>query len=131
MTAIEAATIAYDIRRYICIDDITNASPDDFYHRMESELMDQTNPESILLSKEYDGLERQWFEALSEEAKQVIGLITEYPDEMRGIIGSRKRASLSKLGRYLRKQWEERQIVKTVLQEIGQYAARLEAYSRE
>jgi hypothetical protein len=128
MNALECAITAYDLNRYICINEF-DPSPDEFFRRMESELTELENPESILLAKEFDCLEAVWFNALSEEAKQVIQLIIDPPDEMRVIIGSgKKNISLKKLAEYLRRQWDERRIVRKVLQEIAQYVARLEAY---
>ena len=85
------------------------------------------DPERSLMEKEIQWAKDWFYHELSEEAKQVMGLI-ENPGDLKDVIGTKNTISIHKLKDYLRKQWEERKIVKDVLQEIAEYTVKVESY---
>jgi hypothetical protein len=132
MDSIERAVLAYDINSYICIDEFGSSSKDsDFVREIEEALIEPSTPESLLMEKEHGWAEDWFFNELSEEAKQVLLFIDDCPDVMKSVVGvgkGKNLVSIKKLGRYLREHWEERKVVKKVLQEIAEYAVNLESY---
>jgi hypothetical protein len=107
--ALDAALDVWDQNNYLSISDIEETVPSHFM-----------SPEDLLVRAEED-LGRQIIDwRLSEEAKQVLGLILDCPKEMFEIIGSprRKMVSLSRLRIYLTKQFEGKDEANKILDEI-------------
>lgn len=132
MDALEAAAVAYNINAYICIDEFGASSSDsDFMRRMEQELIDPTNPEDMLIQRERLWARYWFYHELSEEAKEVLQLILDCPEELKLIIGTgkgKKDVSIKKLASYLHKQWKETLFTKKVLQEIAEYTIQMEQF---
>jgi hypothetical protein len=132
MDRIERAVLAYDLNSYISINEFGEMASDDFFRKMDTNLIEQTTPEDLLIQKEYVWAEKWFFEELSEEAKQVLQLILDCPINLQKVVGidpRRKRVSINKLIQYLYKHWEERKIVNRVMQEIAEFAINLERYA--
>jgi hypothetical protein len=131
-SAIEYAVNAYNPSSYISIDEFTIPTELDFIRRIERELVEENTPETIFLQEEYEHVKSRLFSELSEEAKQIVELIADCPLEMLSQIGGGRGrfrvVSMRKLARYLRKQWEEKELVKSVLQEVAEYSIKLESY---
>jgi hypothetical protein len=132
MDNIECAVLAYDIHNFICIDEFGVMSVDgDFMRKVEDDLIEQTNPEQLLIEKQRRWAEEWYYEELSEEAKQVFQLICDIPKDLKPVIGTgpgHNTISLKKLGRFLREHWEERPVVARVLQEIAEYTVKVGQY---
>lgn len=87
------------------------------------------SPEDIFLENEIKENKKRLFENLSEEAKQIVSIITDCPAELVDICsgGNLERVNIKKLAKKLRKQWRERLFVRKVLEEVYVYATKIEA----
>lgn len=107
-SALEMAAWAGNPNNYIAIEDIELTETKD-------------DPEETILAKEHSEQKRQAWLALSEEAKQVVALIIDCPEELTEALTTCKRSKkicFPKVLKYLRNLWGERTLVKKVELEI-------------
>lgn len=112
---LDRAIDAYNFNNYVSIED----------NRLIDEELSEFSitPQEYLLLKEHEEFKHQAWENLSDEAKQVWGLIVNCPDELIDILTNYKSyVDLKKLCRYLRRQFGERKVVKRIIEEIRIYA---------
>ena len=97
---------------------------EDYFAQQHPEFCDNNNPESVFIEKER-------YDSLSEEAKQIINIILSGPKELLEsplgkLFFSRgkpvgKKLFRTKLVSYLTKQWKDQRYARRVVQEIEEY----------
>jgi hypothetical protein len=99
---------------YIQFDDISIAG----------DMVESDNPETIFLSNERRSMIQKTYDSLTDEAKQIIDIIFDAPNEMLELIGSPKTKKISKgrIATMLYKQWGDRKTAKEVMKELSNFA---------
>lgn len=87
----DAALAAYNLNNYVVIDDPNFATT--FF---DGELYDSENPESIFMRKEHEQIIAEKYSILSDEAKQLIAIIFNTPDDIMDLISTPKTKAISK-----------------------------------
>jgi hypothetical protein len=85
------------------------------------------DPESILIEKDMERNKEKLFDSLSDEAKDIIKIIIDCPEELKEICfaGKLDKVSIPRLLSLMRKQRKERKTVKTLFSEVVWYANKI------
>lgn len=88
------------------------------------------NPEELFIRKNEEQIKEALFEKLSNEAKEIVSIILECPEDMKEIChrgNTSHGVSIVKLKSLMIRQWKEISAVKEVLREVTIYAKRIRA----
>ena len=114
---------AYDMKNYVPIESFTEKT------EYPEELTIRVNPEEALLI----GESQRMFQSLSKEAKQIIEIIVDCPQEIKEVLGYKKDCqmiTMRPIKRYFKRIWGKRKYER-IMEEITVYAGGLnENYSR-
>ncbi len=114
---------AYDMRNYVPIQSFIEKS------EYPEELTIRVNPEEALLI----GESQRMFQSLSKEAKQIIEIIVDCPQEIKEVLGYKKDCqmiTMRPIKRYFKRIWGKRKYER-IMEEITIYAGGLnEDYSQ-
>ena len=116
---------AYDMRNYIPIQSLDLAGKSEY----PKELTIRVTPEEALLISE----SQKMFQSLSKEAKQIIEIIVDCPQEIKEVLGykrDRQVITMRPIKRYFERMWGKRKYER-IMEEVTIYAGGLnENYSR-
>ena len=135
-TAFDSAIAVYDINNYIFLDHLMSDEKSHHAHRedrlseVEKEIfenLEMATPEDIYRIKEFEEKKQSLYNRLSAEAKDVLDIITDCPQELSHLClsGNPDKVSIDRLATFLRKQWRERNSVREILNEIFMYATKI------
>lgn len=111
----DEAVAAYDLNSYIPVEEFNEFV-------CPKEMTIKNNPESLLIEKEKAML----MERISEEAKTIIGIIIDAPDEMRKALDLNKGnvPSLRRIVMYAEKKWGKKK-ARLVIHEVATYTIQI------
>jgi predicted secreted protein len=110
---LQLAWNAIDVNNYVPVDDVS----------VFNQLVDHNNPEVIYMEIERKNIIKKAYANLSSEAKQVIQIVLDAPNEIMEIIASPRTRLISqkRIESMMRRQWKEKSYTKQVMKELNNF----------
>lgn len=123
----DAALNAWDFNNYLSIHKFESRMDNERF-LLPIELRETLDPELIFLMRQAEKRQEEIYETLSQEAKDLINLILERPEEISNTLGFAKNRKLTvnRIAMYIKKKLGKKQTT-FLLNEIATYATVLES----
>jgi hypothetical protein len=100
------------------------------FRAIDKEMTEQTasyDQEEMLIEMDLEEKKKVLLSSLSDEAKDIISIIQDCPEELKEVClaGKLDKVSLPKLIALIRKQWRQRLVVREIFREVFSYATKI------